>query len=307
MGSRSDHSGHAPTTGEADSIKSKRDFLVDCAAAVLGTMVAGALPSTAAAEPKVDASRIPPPTALPQVSPGLNGQQDPIVRMMEDVRRSLEKPIEQRRWGMLIDLRKCVGCQGCTIACIQENKLPPGVVYRPVIEEVHGRYPNVAKRFIPRPCLQCENPPCVPVCPVTATAKRADGIVGIDYDVCIGCRYCLAACPYNARTADFGEYYGTDSFGAPAEYEKTPSLEYATVWRRAGEASPIGNARKCHFCIHRISQGLLPACVLSCMGRATYFGDLADAGSLISELGAKPNVMRLREELGTEPKVLYLT
>jgi molybdopterin-containing oxidoreductase family iron-sulfur binding subunit len=245
---------------------------------------------------------------IPNLPEAINGE-DPIIRMMEDLHRALQKPMEQRRWGMVIDLRKCTGCQACTIACIQENKLPPGVVYRPVITETHGTFPNVSKTFTPRPCMQCDNPPCVPVCPVGATYKRADGIVVIDYDVCIGCRYCITACPYQARTFDFGEYYGPNDYGTsePLTFEQVPSLEYGEIWNREDGKSPIHNARKCHFCTQRIEQGLLPACVLSCMGRATYFGDLNDPNSLVSELAALPNASRLKEDLGTQPKVYYLT
>lgn len=120
-------------------------------------------------------------------------------RMMAELHKAMQKPVEQRRWVMVIDLRKCTGCQACNVACIAENQLPPGVVYRPVIDEELGTYPNVSIRSMPRPCMQCENPPCVPVCPVTATWQRPDGIVDIDYEQCIGCRYCMTACPYHAH------------------------------------------------------------------------------------------------------------
>jgi molybdopterin-containing oxidoreductase family iron-sulfur binding subunit len=207
---------------------------------------------------------------------------------------------------MAIDLRKCIGCKACTVACVVENKLPPGVVYRPVLEEEIGEYPNVARRFIPRPCMQCENPPCVPVCPVNATWKRPDGIVEIDYNLCIGCRYCITACPYSARTSDFGESYTADT-PEPQAYENLPNFEYGKKWPREKGKSPIGNARKCQFCIHRLHVGMLPACVTTCVGLATYFGDLNDPESLISELAGSPNVMRLKEEAGTKPTVFYLT
>lgn len=227
-----------------------------------------------------------------------------VERMQADLERALARPVEQRRWAMVIDLRKCVGCSACTVACKAENQLPPGVVYRPVIEEEVGTYPNVARRFVPRPCMQCENPPCVPVCPVNATYKRPDGIVAIDYDACIGCRYCITACPYSARTFDSGLSYTRDT---PAEqpYEQQASFEYGRRWDRA-KGSPVGNVRKCHFCLHRLEAGGLPACVSTCIGGATYFGDAGDPESLVSELMARPNVMRLKEELGTRPKVYYL-
>ena len=231
--------------------------------------------------------------------------EDPLIRMQADLARAMKKPLEQRRWVMVLDLRKCVGCSSCTVACIAENKLPPGVVYRPVLEEEIGTYPNVTRKFVPRPCMQCDNPPCVPVCPVSATYKRADGIVVIDYDVCIGCRYCIAACPYSARTFDNGRYYtsGTPQLQA---YEKLPNFEYGESWNRTQGSSPIGNARKCQFCTHRLDAGMLPACVTTCIGRATYFGDANDSQALVSHLIGSPNVTRLKEEMGTEPKVYYL-
>lgn len=245
-----------------------------------------------------DLSSLPP---LPEPSPN----EDVLIRMMRDLQRALKKPLSERKWVMVIDLRKCVGCNACTIACIAENKLPPGVVYRPVLQEEIGRYPHVTRRFIPRPCMQCENPPCVPVCPVSATWKRPDGIVVIDYNACIGCRYCITACPYGARSFDFGENY-TDGTPERSPAEQMPSFEYHRQWKRRGNRSPVGNARKCHFCIHRIERGFLPQCVTTCIGRATYFGDLNDKESLVHELMYKPNVMRLKEELGTGPKVYYI-
>jgi molybdopterin-containing oxidoreductase family iron-sulfur binding subunit len=240
---------------------------------------------------------------------------DALIRMQSDLKRALQKPVQERRWVMVIDLRKCVGCHACTIACVAENKLPPGVVYRPVLENEIGTYPNVTRRFIPKPCMQCDNPPCVPVCPVNATYKNDDGVVVIDYDQCIGCRYCVTACPYASRTFDFGQTY---TKGTPVadglivgqnsadDYERASNFEYGEAWARQGEASPIGNVRKCHFCLHRLKEGMLPACTTTCIGRATYFGDANDSESLVSELIASPNLMRLKEELGTEPRVYYL-
>jgi Fe-S-cluster-containing dehydrogenase component len=240
---------------------------------------------------------------------------DVLLRMQAELKKALQKPVNERHWVMVIDLRKCVGCHACTIACVAENKLPPGVVYRQVVEEEIGRYPNVTLRFMPRPCLQCDEPPCVPVCPVSATYKRPDGVVVMDYERCIGCRYCMNACPYNSRYFDFGfsnydEAPNADGliFGKREGgiLEELPSFEYGRAQPRRRERSPIGNVRKCHFCLHRVEVGELPACTTTCIGRATYFGDTNDPESLVSELIASPNVMRLREELGTEPKVYYL-
>lgn len=228
-----------------------------------------------------------------------------LRRMQQDLQRALQKPVEQRGWGMVLDLRKCIGCSACTVACKAENKLPPGVVYRPVLEEEIGKYPHVSRKFTPRPCMQCDNPPCVPVCPVGATYKRPDGVVEINYNTCIGCRYCIAACPYGARTFDWGLTY-TEGTAKQQAYELEPSSEYGQSWPRKKGVSPVNNARKCQFCLHRLAEGMLPACTTTCVGGATYFGDLKDSESLVSELVARPNVLRLKEELGTKPRTYYL-
>lgn len=239
--------------------------------------------------------------------PDLMPRENLVLRMQAEVQRALDKPQNSRRWGMVIDTRKCVGCHACTISCVAENKLPPGVVYRPVLDHEVGTYPNVTRKFMPRPCLQCDEPPCVPVCPVGATFKRADGVVAIDYNQCIGCRYCIVACPYGARTFDVGHTY-TGSTPEQQPYELLPSYEYGVAHSRVAgsEDSPVGNARKCHFCIHRVEQGELPMCVTTCIGVANYFGDLNDPDSIVAEMAAKPNVVVLKEELGTKPSVTYL-
>jgi molybdopterin-containing oxidoreductase family iron-sulfur binding subunit len=144
----------------------------------------------------------------------------------------------------------------------------------------------------------------VPVCPVGATWKREqDGIVVVDYDKCIGCRYCMTACPYGARFFDFGENY-TQPLNA---FEAQPSNEYGKVWDRAEGGSPIGNVRKCTFCVHRLDKGLEPACVQTCMPKARLFGDLNDPESDVSRLLAERRSFVLKEELGTEPNVYYIT
>ncbi|HXF97993.1 MAG TPA: 4Fe-4S dicluster domain-containing protein [Gaiellaceae bacterium] len=245
------------------------------------------------------------PKALPTLPAPVEGESD-LLRMQRELVAAMRKPVGERRWVMVIDLRKCSGCDACTIACKAENQLPPGVVYRPVVKEEVGTYPNVRRRFLPRPCMQCEKPPCTPVCPVGATWRRADGVIAIDYDKCIGCRYCLTACPYSARTTDKGEFY-TEGTPQVQPYEEQASPEYDAGFRRADGGSPIGNARKCHFCLHRLEAGQLPACVTSCVGHATFFGDANDPRSLVAELIGRPEARRLKEELGTQPRVYYLT
>ena len=228
-----------------------------------------------------------------------------FVRMQRELKEAMKKPIHERKWGMIINTKKCVGCHACTISCIAENKLPPGVVYRPVIELESGEFPNVQLQYFPRPCMQCEEPSCVDVCPVEATWRREDGITTIDYDKCIGCRYCITACPYGARTADFGHFY-TDNTPAIQPYEKLSNHEYGKEWNREDHGSPIGNARKCNYCVHRLDEGELPSCVSTCIGRANYFGDLNDPNSLVSEMSRKTNQIRLLEEKGTKPTTSYL-
>ncbi len=242
-------------------------------------------------------------------------RQDVIVRMQGDLQRALKRPQEQRHWVMVIDQRRCVGCHACTVSCVAENKLPPGVVYRPVMDEESGRFPNVKRKFTPRPCMQCDNPACTDVCPVSATFKDKEGIVRINYKDCIGCRYCVTACPYGARTFDFGGLYldsgpeakPTIGIARASAMERSPSFEYGKSWPRKGKDSPIGNARKCHFCEHRLAEGMLPSCVTTCIGRATYFGDASDPESVVSRLVNLPNAIKLKEELGTAPRVTYLT
>jgi molybdopterin-containing oxidoreductase family iron-sulfur binding subunit len=283
----------------------RRDFVrtaglvtAGVAVAVSGTAIARILPK--GSDVKGEDSR----RTLPGI-PTTGGAEDCLVRMQRELIAAMAKPMEERHWGMVIDTRKCVGCHACTVACIAENNLPPGVVYRPVITEESGTEARPGLRFIPRPCMQCDNPTCVSVCPVNATWKRADGVVAIDYDSCIGCRYCLTACPYGARTSDFGHEY---SEGTPAAqpYESVPCHEYGKRWSRANHGSPVGNARKCHFCLHRLEKGLLPECVTTCVGRANYFGDLNDPRSLVAEKAALPNKIRLLEEKGTKPVVIHL-
>jgi molybdopterin-containing oxidoreductase family iron-sulfur binding subunit len=179
-------------------------------------------------------------------------------------------------------------------------------MYDPVTEREVGQYPNVRREFFPTICNQCHKPPCVSVCPVKATWRRPeDGIVVIDYDRCIGCRYCLTACPYQMRAFDYGEHYNLEP--RMDWYDGAKSPEYNEQRVRGGTyTSPIGNARKCTFCLHRVKEGLKPACVEACLGHARYFGNLADPNDELWELISRNGHMRLKEELGTEPSVYYL-
>lgn len=178
----------------------------------------------------------------------------------------------RHRWGMVIDLSKCIGCQACTVSCIHENAVPENS-FRTIVSTYEVREGDAAAMvMLPRLCNHCADAPCIPVCPVGATWQRDDGIVVVDGDRCVGCAYCVQACPYDARFIN-------------AETEK---------------------ADKCTFCAHRVDAGLLPACVESCVGGARIFGDLADPGSTVSKLLASNEAKVLKPEMGTQPKVFYL-
>ncbi|OIJ13884.1 4Fe-4S ferredoxin [Anaerobacillus arseniciselenatis] len=201
---------------------------------------------------------------------------------------------------MVIDLDRCIGCNACTIACKQENNTPPNIHYNVVIEKEEGEFPNVYNSFLPRVCMQCDKPPCVKVCPVGATKKQKNGIVSIDYETCIGCRYCMTACPYGARSFDFGENY----YDQPNTFEASPYQEYDKIYQRGKGKAPQNSVRKCHFCSHRVDKGELPACVTACLGKARFFGDLNDPNSEVS-IKAKGS-WTLKSNLGTKPRTFYL-
>jgi len=201
-----------------------------------------------------------------------------------------------RRWGMVIDLRRCpADCTACLDACRRENNValhddPRWDVHwirKVTIARKHGKEERT--RTVPLLCNHCDHPPCAQVCPVQATYKRADGIVIVDQHRCIGCRYCLIACPYNAR---FFNYKGGET------------------WTNTGYPKRShGVAESCHLCAHRLDEGRPPACVEACRARGTgalCVGDLDDPDSEIARLIADNSVKRLRDDLGTEPKVYYI-
>lgn len=179
----------------------------------------------------------------------------------------------KRQYAMVIDVRRCIGCHACTVACKSEFDVPLGENRSWVEYTEKGVYPNVGRSFLPRLCNHCSEPPCVSVCPTNATYKRKqDGIVVIDDGLCIGCKYCIQACPYDARFLN-----------------------------------PVtGFADKCDFCIHRVSKGEMPSCVNTCVGGARVFGDLSDPDSNVSKLIASNRVTVLRREMGTMPNVYYI-
>jgi len=208
----------------------------------------------------------------------------------------------QHRWGMVIDLSKCIGCEYCVYACQAVNNVTDDMrwnVYLPEETETGNVF------HMTRPCLHCQDAPCVAVCPVQATFVRDDGIVMMDYEKCIGCRYCQVACPYDARS--FNWDYRTEDSG------------YQEQWGSAEvDIRSRGVPEKCTFCVQRIDRGLpqglvpgvdraaTPACVNICPVRARIFGDLNDPNSEIAQVIKNNPTFRLREDLGTEPNVYYI-
>jgi tetrathionate reductase subunit B len=179
----------------------------------------------------------------------------------------------KKRYAMAIDLNRCIGCDSCTVACKMENDVPLGVWRIWVNRREMGTYPRVSRAFLPVLCNHCDNPICVYVCPVKATYRRKqDGVVVVDPHLCIGCKICMVACPYQMRYLD-----------------------------------PIKRvAQKCDFCLHRVQAGLNPACVEGCPAGVMIFGDLNDPQSPVAKLLSAKPAQRLKTSYGTYPQVFYL-
>ncbi|MET1128502.1 MAG: 4Fe-4S dicluster domain-containing protein [Thermoproteota archaeon] len=202
--------------------------------------------------------------------------QNELPRVTNRVLYRSDKP----RWVMVVDLRRCVGCYSCQASCKMENGVP-FEFFRTKVLIVEGTrrgvsredgLPAAARVFLPVLCNHCNNPTCISVCPVGATFKRDDGVVVIDYDKCIGCGYCVPACPYGAR------YLNTE----------------------------VGKADKCDYCLHRLSEGLLPACVENCPTGARIFGDLNHPDSPVRRILSEEKVSVLKPETGNDPQVFYV-
>jgi len=233
------------------------------------------------------------------------------------------------KYGMVIDLDRCFGCGSCVATCKVENNTPKGSFWMHVFRWEEGDYPNVKVAFLPRPCMHCDDPPCVKVCPVGARYKREDGLVLTNFNTCIGCRYCEVACPYsvnqfNWKRPEENQYYdwekdeganvyGTGSvqayIGDAIPPYQNPDLKglYGKEQRLvAGGGHYVGVIEKCTFCVHLLEKGGRPACVDNCPVEALYFGDLNNPESQVSRLVAEKHSFRLLEELGTRPRVYYV-
>lgn len=258
----------------------RRDVLKGAGVAATGAGIASLLPDPAFAHG----------------DEGGEGEEDPTLRV--------------RRWAMVIDLRACDGCVGlgippqCTQNCIWARFVPEDQQWIETYELPEGsehRPPGTPPSFLPAPCMQCQNAPCVNVCPVGATFHTPEGVVLIDQERCIGCRYCMAACPYDRRFFNWSQpLQPPDVAGAPYDVRtQLPAMG--------------GTVMKCDFCTDRLASGGLPSCVEACPRNAIYMGDLeediATNGARIvrlSSLLAEAGVHRHKEELGTEPRVYYI-
>ena len=214
-------------------------------------------------------------------------------------------------WGYGLDLSRCIGCRRCVYACVKENnqsRIKPQLQWIRVIRLKKGSLINLENAehyynpetvpepgfmYMPVQCQQCENPPCVRVCPVNATWMEPDGIVVVDYNWCIGCRYCIAACPYKGRVFNWAE-------------PNLPAAELNTEVHYLGNRPRMKNVvEKCTFCIQRVRQGRYPACVEVCPTGTRKFGNLLDPNSEIRYLIENKRVFRLKEDFNTEPKFYY--
>ena len=201
--------------------------------------------------------------------------------------------------GMVIDLSRCVGCHTCANACKMSNNVPMGMLWNRVLTDgdevldgAQGTYPDLTRRYVPLACQHCENPACMKVCPTGATHKDEKGRVEIDYDKCIGCRFCMAACPYNARVFNWSE----------PDHDPDFQTGFKDVPIR-----PRGVMEKCSLCKERCDADPAnePMCVVCCPSSARIYGDLDDPDSEISKIVKQSNAYTLLEGKGTRPQVYY--
>ncbi len=228
------------------------------------------------------------------------------------VKAKATPPMPNVVFGYALDLSRCIGCRRCLSACVKENNLSrdPQIQWIKVLEfhqdnnkwqalEHSNRYynpeqvPEKGRFYVPVQCQQCKKPPCVKVCPVQATWQEPDGIVVVDYNWCIGCRFCMAACPYGARNFNWGQP------NIPKE-EFNPNIHY--LGNRPQYKGVVG---KCTFCIQRSREGRYTACVEACPVGARKFGNLLDPNSEIRYILENMKVFRLKEEIDTNPKFFY--
>jgi dimethyl sulfoxide reductase iron-sulfur subunit len=233
---------------------------------------------------------------------------------------------QQKQWAMVIDQDRCIGCWTCAVGCKEINNEPLGFWWNRIlttapndvsgadnsdavegpasanIDVPYGTFPNLELAYLPVACQHCDDAPCLKVCPVGATFRRDDGSILIDFDRCIGCRYCVAACPYGVRVFNWGD----------REYAPGFTVGYGRDWRVDGgrlaftPERPVGVVEKCTFCVELTDVGEQPFCVEVCPTGARVFGDVNDPQSQVSQLVNEDGAVQMLSELGTDPHVFYL-
>lgn len=230
------------------------------------------------------------------------------------------------KYAMVIDLNRCMGCNACAQACKVENNTGEDKFWMHVFRVEEGEYPYSTWRFMPMPCQHCDNAPCVKVCPVGARYKEVTGAVLTDFERCIGCRFCVVACPYGVNYFNWSDpaknqyydwnkekereiYGGKINIIAIPPYKNPDHAKLYGSEKRlvSGGGQFKGVVEKCTFCVHRVEKGLDPACVQNCPVHALHFGDISDPNSEVFRLVAERHPgFRLLEDLGTLPSVYYL-
>ncbi|MBI3004411.1 MAG: 4Fe-4S dicluster domain-containing protein [Ignavibacteriales bacterium] len=220
------------------------------------------------------------------------------------------------KWAMVIDLDRCTGCGACNVACKMENNVPivdpdeaqngRAMFWMDMVATYEGEFPHTEAKHVPKPCFHCDDPPCTKVCPVGATYRNPEGLVGQIYHRCIGCRYCMAACPFTAKVYNWYDPKWIDG---------------AQVANPDVSQRMVGVVEKCSFCAHRLQKvketadvegreiqenEYVPACMENCPADAIVFGDIDNRNSKVSRLSRSYRVFRYMDDLGVKPKVYYL-
>ena len=290
-----------PLGGDTDRRSFLRKSLAILGAAGAGAAISELRPGPSQAQP---ATTVSPENVTHALTPGgqvvhLHGGK--VVRLpVLPSDPTARTGVPNRKWVMVIDLAKCDGCGHCMTACSKMHFVPNDRQWIKVLRMKDAEH--TAPYFFPQPCYQCDNPPCTKVCPVDATFKREDGSVLIDNERCIGCRFCMAACPYGARSFNWGH---------PSDPPEATAQPYSP---EQGYPRRAGTVEKCDFCTDMAAKGELPGCVTGCPMGAIYYGD-QNEDAVTNSRGETARLSRLvldnggyrhLEELGTKPRVYYL-
>lgn len=305
-----------PTYADEQKTLNRRNFIAGSAAFVTALAATGA-----ALSPLLNAEEVPTVDEILQKhykQLSTDDKREIFQRIEQDIQTEYNvpanitdpQPIDGSEFVYVLNIGRCIGCRKCVYACMKENNTShdPQIQYIRVLKVKQGAidletsshdYPeNEAADekyyYMPVQCQQCRKPPCIKVCPVKATWKEKDGLIVVDYNWCIGCRYCEAACPYHARRFNFSKP------NIPAE-DLNPEMGYLS-----NRIRPLGVMEKCTFCLHRTRIGLYPACHDACPTGARKFGNLRNPNSEVRKILEKERVFVLKQEIGTLPKFYYV-